>query len=252
MDCWNCEKNIDKQASFEVITQEGIVRICKECFEKENFPSLNRKKTDIAPRYVYPKKEHENKEKENLFLKNQELKKISNQNYSQRMLESKPNDLIDNFHWVIMRARRSKKITQEQFAKEIKEPEIAIKKIEQGKLPEKYSEIIKKIETALRINLLKEKKTDSFEKEVEEAKKTLVENIDEGKIQFDELITRTLTIDDLKDMKAQREGKIFQKKTELIPRKKPADNEPEFTEKDIRDKKELTEQEINDIIFGKK
>jgi len=253
MDCKICDKNIDRQASFEVITKEGIAQICRECFEREKFPLLNRKKIEIVPQSIYSKKRHEEQKKENSFLKNQEqeLKKIVSQNYSSNRLKSKPDDLIDNFHWVIMRARRSKKITQEQFAKEIKEPEIAIKKIEKGELPEKYQEIIKKIETALRICLMKKEKTNSFEKEVEETKENLVKNIDTGGIRFDELTAKTLTIEDLRNMKSQNEDKIFQKKTELTPRKKPAENEPEFTEKDFRDKKDLTEEEIDDIIFGR-
>ena len=48
-------------------------------------------------------------------------------NYKEKVgedLSKKPRaDLVDNFHWIIMRARRMKKLTQAQFAKEIGESE---------------------------------------------------------------------------------------------------------------------------------
>ena len=94
------------------------------------------------------------------------LRKIADRNFERNFSkEKKPRpDLVDNFHWVIMRFRRQRKLTQEQFAREISEPLVAIKMAEQGILPEKDYILIKKIENFLGITLIKEemaKKSES-------------------------------------------------------------------------------------------
>jgi len=71
--------------------------------------------------------------------------------------ERKPRtDLIPNFHWIIMRARRHKKVTQEQLALEISEPLIAIKRAEMGIIPEGEYNLVTKLENFFGINLIKE------------------------------------------------------------------------------------------------
>ena len=69
-------------------------------------------------------------------------------------------DLISNFHWEIIRARRIKGISRKQLAGAIGTSEEEIKTIEMGELPRDDFVLINKIENALRINLRKERKED--------------------------------------------------------------------------------------------
>ncbi len=242
MECANCEKNIDRQVSFNVISKKGIIRVCKECFEKEDFPLLKEKNIDpeslYSRKFIFQRKPLKKKENPELKEQEQELKKVASKIYLSQISKSQPEDLIDNFHWIIMRTRRMKKLTQKQFAEKIKEPEIAIKTLEEGKTPARYKEIIKKIETYLGINLIKKKQEDSSNKE-------------EKRLKFDDITTRELTIDDLRQMKKNKEEKIFERN--IMPREKPKEDESEFipTKEKKKEGRGLTQEEINKIIFGK-
>src|SRR3989338_2792393 len=70
--------------------------------------------------------------------------------------------LLDNFHWIILRARRLKHLTQEEFAREIQEPEFIVKSLEEGKISDQ--KVIGKVEKYLGVTLRKEeKKSDTDE-----------------------------------------------------------------------------------------
>ena len=129
--------------------------------------------------------------------------------------------LVDNFHWILMRARRLRKLTQEQLAKEIGVSESVIKNAERGVLSDNYYRLINRLEIFLGIRLLKE-----------EFRKRLQENPKE--IGFDAVAARSLTISDLQEMKKKKENEIFNKK------------------KSERNRGELSKEEMNRIIFGRK
>lgn len=67
-------------------------------------------------------------------------------------------DLIDNFHWEILRIRKLKSITRKQLAKMTGESEETIKMIENAILPHDNYILINKIQSALGINLRREGK----------------------------------------------------------------------------------------------
>ena len=108
-------------------------------------------------------------------------------------------DLIDNFHWVIMRFRRQKKLTQEQFANAISEPVSAIMMAEQGILPEKDYVLARKIENFLGIVIVKgdaEKKQETPGNPMLSVPKVL---------KFESNTTKELTIADLRRIKERKE-----------------------------------------------
>jgi len=145
--------------------------------------------------------------KKSLELQRQEaeLKKIATKNIqksAQLEKKSRP-DLVDNFHWVIMRFRRNKKLTQEQFAKEISEPVESIIRAESGILPEKDYVLVRKIENALGISLVK--------KELE--KKVLLSKQEEAPVpkvlKLEPTKIRELTIADLRRIKEKKDSGII-------------------------------------------
>ena len=108
--------------------------------------------------------------------------------------------LVNNFHWVIMRARRAKHISREQFARDLGESETLVKMIEQGVLPEDDNRIINKIEGYLGINLRK----PEFENKTKKRE-----------LGFDSVSVGNLTISDLKEMKDKRNKDISLKSIEV-------------------------------------
>ncbi len=139
-------------------------------------------------------------------MQNQEttLKDIVDKNFKiqiKKELQS-PHDLVNNFHWIIMRARRSKHITREQLAEAIAEPEKAIIMAERGILPEDYYKFLTKIENYLSIKLIKKE----FAEKIEEKPK---------EIRFDAMTTKNLTISDLQEMKRKREVELLKRNIEI-------------------------------------
>jgi len=136
-----------------------------------------------------------------------------------------------------MRARRAKKLTQKQFAEAIEESEEAIKMAEKGVLPKDDFVLVNKIENYLGIRIKDESARErSFDEEVNQVKEEFVHNVEEDKIKFDDVTTKTLTIADLQEMKKKREEEIFEESV---------DKKIDF------DKEDISQEDIDRIIFGK-
>ena len=239
--CFKCGVSGDRALLFGAVSEKGIVRICRKCSFEEDIPIIKHLKEEIEKRpSVYErlsrlsKVEVKNKEEE-INSQNKELGKIANDNFSKNVLEKNPFGMVENFHWIIMRARRSKKITQKQFAETIEESEEAIKMAEKGVLPKDDFLLINKIENYLSIRI-KDKAPKgvshrvgpeeggtstssrppemqdgisggkkSFEQEVNQVKEEFLQNVEKDKIKFDDNTTKTLTISDLQEMKTNKE-----------------------------------------------
>ncbi len=231
--CSKCGE--DKAKLFDIVSEEGIVNICIDCLQDDKVPVV-KKPLDSAfedsnnKKSVYERlssvaginpdehtaslrSQHENLSSNKNILggmrfeeriekkeeQNNELKEIVNSRFKDNLVKSvdTSNDLIRNFHWVIMRARRLRKITLSELAKKIAEPEEILKMVENGIVPEGNLKLLRKLETYFGIQVLTSearKKIDSFEK----------------KIGFDPVTTRILTIDDLLEMKKKKEKAIFE------------------------------------------
>ena len=220
MECSNCGISGDRVRLFDTVSGRGIVKLCEKCFSDSGFPVIRKpavfqlkeseKKSSVYERLsrsagIEPGQESERKDKAEELLK-----EVVNKNYEQKIQEQKTSrsDLGDNFHWIIMRARRLKKLTQEQLAKQISEPEAAIRMAEKGAVPEGYSLIIKLerfFGVKLRKNALYPEEKESLESDQE--KKPEVSGFDQKNLE-------NLTIADLKRMKDEREAEIFEKSEE--------------------------------------
>jgi len=259
-ECFKCGIPDERALLFDVVSEKGIVKVCRKCNEEEQLP-LIKKFEDVGEpeerKSVYErvssvsgfkpesyKKNYVDKEKAEL-LKSQEttLREIIDRNYKEKIPE-KPKirrDMIDNFHWVLMRARRSKKLTQKQLAEELAEPEAAIKLAEEGVIPEDSFNLIKKLENYLGVNISKKQDRvldSSYSEEIDVVKQEIKGRFEE-EVQFDELTTKILTISDLQEMKNKRENEIWSKD---IYREKQK----------LEDKKDLTDEEMDEVIFGKR
>jgi ribosome-binding protein aMBF1 (putative translation factor) len=240
-ECFKCGISGEKARLFDVISDSGIVKVCNNCFSEENLPLIKKPTTLQIKESEKQRTFHEkistslaNKipvRKNDLSdKKNVSLRDIVDKNLKINLLESiKPRpDLVDNFHWVIMRIRRARHISREQFAKDLGESETLIKMIEQGILPEDDNKIINKIEGYLGIKLRKSEfgvKEEPREKE----------------LGFDSVSATNLTISDLREMKKKKEEEIFSKSVEVW------DGDIEVDSKE-KEKEEDSDEE--DLIFG--
>jgi len=206
MECSNCGVSDRNARLFDVISGEGIVKLCQECLSSDNVP-LNRaggvppgkeKKQTTYERLSMIAGLDAEKHKRNIFgkdktenLKKQEvtLRDLVDKKFDKFVKEEvkKRDDLVENFHWVIMRARRHRKMSVSQLAREIGEAEKVVKMAEQGILPEGYDVVIK-LENVLGVNLLRPGVTEMLEEQPK-------------RLGFDKATTRVLTISDLHEMK---------------------------------------------------
>ncbi len=206
--CSKCGAGGIQNPLYDAISDEGIVKVCRKCLMADNLPIVKRP-TEINIREterkqtVYERlakvagvdKREEKKVNDELVKQEESLRSIVEKNFSERVnYESKDyNDLIDNFHWIIMRARRRKHLTAKQLGDSIGEPELAIKMSEQKKLPEEYYRFVTKLENFLGINLFKDEYISKINQKLNE----------EGfNINTDDFVT----IEDLKNMTKKKEG----------------------------------------------
>ncbi len=235
MECVRCGISEKKVHLFDVVSSLGIEKMCENCANYENKLILDKPtKTQL--------KESEKKEigfregikkferslvNPNLELEKQNtnLKRILEENSKKKIIENfKPRpDLVNNFHWILMRSRRSKKLSQSELAKELGEAEITIKMSEKGILPEDDYKLINKFEGFFRIQLVKKEY-------LEKAKKETPNQI----LSFDKVALKNITIEDLKKIKNLKEKNYFENAVHNNPKEK-----------------ELSDKEIEDLLFKK-
>ncbi|MFH1311009.1 MAG: helix-turn-helix domain-containing protein [Nanoarchaeota archaeon] len=229
MECSICGIEQSENMLLDAISSKEIIKVCELCAVKENLPILKRPTTSqlkeaekIVPYY---KRVGDTRNKKVVSDKIETtLRQIVDRNYEKNIqAEKKPRpDLVDNFHWVIMRERRMKKITQEQLAKEISESEAAIKMAENGILPDDSYKLVKKLESFLGINIIKSeiRKTISEEPQKQPARI----------LKFDPATVQNFTISDLKRIKDERE-----KNSSTRGQIKETQFEPEFGDADLEE-----------------
>lgn len=283
--CVKCHISEDEAVLLEAISGKGIIRICSKCNLIENLPVI--KKLDNfkfqeanKSKGVYERLskyanldpiEHRKKfteitmgrsfqgQKAQQDQQEKSLREIVDKNVKKKIEEKRSapkEDLVDNFHWVIMRARRSKKLTQAQFAKEIGEQEHTIKMLEEGFIPEDNPGIIKKVEGGLNIHLKKQQditftfsspqipnvvNDDSAKKEIK----------DKFLNEFNPNLAKELKVSDLKEEK-NFENKEFTKF--VVGEEFPdpfEDSDKKGKKRDLRyEKRELSNEEVERILYG--
>jgi len=173
------------------------------------------------------------------------LRGIVNNSYDKKKSQSRT-DLIPNFHWVIMRARRSKKLTQKQLAENIGEPEASIVSAESGVVLNNSDSLVRKLENYLGIKLRNIESPYSSE---DLAKREIREKLErEGKL--DGKVSGNLTIADLKEMNEEKESEGSKGFFSFLKRKKKkqeVNSEGELSNAEG----DISNEEADNILFGK-
>lgn len=231
--CNKCGRGEDEVKLLDVIYEGEILKMCEECAVVEDVIVLRRPTTfqlrkDKEGGTVYErlrrlsgldKEEKKRKEEiEKILFKKEEKKDIKSE-LEKAKKRNIPLKLIDNFNWYITISRRRKKLSKGQLAEIIGESEEVIDMIEKGILPDDALSLILKLEQFFNIKLRKGEPVKE-------------ENVEESKIRTE----KPATI-----IKLDREtiGKL--KIADLIEMKK--------RKEELEKKKELSEEEIKDIIW---
>ena len=169
--CYRCNVSEGESLLYEGIGMEGVIFICNKCYRKNNIPLIEKKNIDMKEvekresvrerlaRMAGIKVEKEFMPKRTLSGEDVSLKKIIEDNFQREAIRepSKVEGIANNFHWIIMRKRRIKKWSLQEFADLMFEPLAIVEALEKGVLPRDYIPVIKKVEGLLNIRLLKEK-----------------------------------------------------------------------------------------------
>lgn len=207
-ECFRCGISEEKAKLYSAISERGVVKICGDCNLIEKLPIIKKPsdtQIEESKRQKSVRDMLSGINKGNLLAGREvSLRELVDRNLKERKAKQ-PVDLVDNFHWTIQRIRRNRKITREQFAKGIGEPESTVRMIEQGILPENNYKIISKIESYLGISLKKPGTTGFPNTAVTEQGRRFNQdkatNEPPKKLGFDRDSASRLKIDDLREMK---------------------------------------------------
>ena len=299
MECAKCGAPGEWSTLYDVITGEGIIKLCKRCIADEHATVIKKpteaevqgvgKNESVYKRLSLSAGLNPSEHRRNIqeFHLQNKLKKddVSLRDLIDKKFDrfvkntlKKREDLVDNFNWVIMRARRFKKITTNQLAQEINEPERVIKMAEQGVLPEGDYVLVQKLEKTLGIRILKPEVAIELDRQRKQ-------------LGFDNYSSKNLTLSDLQRMKKQEADatkepywrrllsrimgknevqqevtivKSQEKSNEKVDLKMGREVPIEFddTSLEVEDelpaqskkdmKQDLSQNEIDDILFGRK
>jgi len=232
MGCFKCGISKDRALLYDFISDKGISQVCRKCKIDEPHLRMIKKPNDSKFREVnpnptvyerlsiaaginpYKKKEEKSKE---LTEQEKKILELAEQNF-QKEIEAKPmpsENLIQNFHWVVMRARRMEKLTQQELAEKLKVPGMAIKMLEQGRVKESDFQFIRKVESYLNISILDKDKIKIPTSEVVdsnfggEKKEAFNINVPKNGLDITNIKEGGFTISDLKGMKEEKEQGIL-------------------------------------------
>ncbi|MCX6750008.1 MAG: helix-turn-helix transcriptional regulator, partial [Candidatus Pacearchaeota archaeon] len=163
----------------------------------------------------------------------------------------------DNFHWVLMRNRRAKKLTQKQLAENIGEPVSLIVSAESGTILNNADTLVRKLENYLGVKIRKgDSPYASTPEQLKFVKPGISEDPERKEIRerfekegkFDNQTAEKLTIADLQEIKKKKEAEGSGGFFSFLKRKKREEGTPEEESKENDD---LSDEEANDILFGK-
>jgi ribosome-binding protein aMBF1 (putative translation factor) len=278
-ECFRCGISDERERLFDAISNKGVVKICRNCAGEEGLPlvqsvDLNKpeKVKTVYERLSQMANLDPEKHRSMLLEK---AKQDSTKNYKlardrrqettlkgvidSNLQKTKPQprtDLIPNYHWVIMRSRRAKKLTQKQLAENIGESEASIISAESGRITNDSDSLVRKLENYLGIKIRNTESPYSSEgskfvksgmSEDPAAKEARERFEREGK--FDGQTTEVLTIADLQEIKKKKEseGKGF---FSFLRRKKKKEEE-NSDEKTPEGEEDLSKEESDKILYGK-
>lgn len=168
--CSICERGKDETDLLDAVHLSELIKICPRCARVENIPLVRKPTQEQIEAGMKPSNYRErvrnfHKEDINTTLENirkrQEEKNIQNKLVSSRY-NSRPENLVDNFNWHIIMARKKIRISRKQLGEAIGESEETIRVLEDKMIPVNGLKVLEKIEQYLGVKLIKRENVTSL------------------------------------------------------------------------------------------
>ncbi len=237
--CFKCGKSEEEAKLVDAIAGGEVIKICEDCSKREEIPVIRRPSAqqlkESEKKYTVKERLRrmsgtDKKEKKEVTLddlKKREIEKVK----KEKRDKNRPLNLVDNFNWEILRARRKEKLTRKQLAEKIQESEAAIKMVENNQLPENSWQLLRRLEQFFQIKLIGED-TGSEEERIKEAiNEKFRKNKESEKLRFNKDTTKKITVGELKKRQEEQE-----KKEGLTPQEKKAQDLIRQVEKEDKER----------------
>jgi len=168
--CIRCGINENEVRLYDAIYEGRMSSICERCSIIENVPIIKKPAASQLKESekgigVFSRMKRlagiKDEKPEDVYFREDRLKELES-NPELEMPEQEKLNLIEHFHWEIMKNRRRKGLSPEKLAEALGESSVVIQMIEKGKLPENAEGLIRKLEQFFQINLRKITETEKF------------------------------------------------------------------------------------------
>lgn len=249
--CYLCDASEEETFLYTGIHKDsGIVSVCRACYFRNKLPLVDKKEVNVEElgkresvrdrltrmAGVRKKEIEEPYRRHEIKPEDVGLKEVADKNARADLVSASnlSEDLVENFHWVIMRKRRAKKLSRDELASVIKVSPKVIEAVEQeAKLPKEYLPFVRKIENYLGVNLVKEKERRPRSEDI-----LLESSVPSGMTiedvkKKDEVLASDLDLEKIKEISGEVKEEEFPKQVKRKPLK------------------DLSDEEIDKLIFGK-
>jgi len=168
--CVRCNVNGDEVRLFDAVYEGKMGSLCERCSIIENIPIIKKPNASQLRESekglgVYSRMRRltgiRDSQEEDTFFVEDKLKELD-ENPSLETPEKNKLNLIEHFHWEIMKNRRRKGLSQKQLAETLGESEVVIQMIEAAKFPENAEQLITKLEQFFQVKLRNISDTERF------------------------------------------------------------------------------------------
>jgi len=170
--CFRCNRTDEEVRLFDGFYGMENVKACERCSLIENMPIIKSPNSDNFNKNSHQTVRQRLSKMAGLdfgIKKEKSIYETLKDLDSQPELEKPENinfKMVDNFHWVVLRERRRKCLSQKQLAEAIHENDEVVKMIEKNVLPKGALQIINKLERFFGIVLIKKKFSEKIDEEV--------------------------------------------------------------------------------------
>ena len=287
--CARCGVDGERVRLFDVLYEGQVTNMCERCSIIENVtiikkPSPSQLEEAERGEGVYKRMKRlagiTDKKPDKTFFVQDRLRELDSRPELELPEKNRLN-LIEHFHWEIMRNRRRKGFTQEKLSEALSEPLVIIQMLERGKLPENADRVLKKIEQLFQISLRKigdrermmrersrspvllnqqgeeldiipEPEIEKIEEEFEEIEREPLKGVDFEKGELD-LSTANLSRVRISDLKVLNKRKVEATKQEKFEEAKRIEQRQKLIEarkEELRASKERESRELDRFLGG--
>lgn len=158
--CVRCGISRKEVRLFDAIYDGRMEYVCERCSIIENIPIIKKpganqlresEKKSVLRRMRRLSVVRDVKKEKTFFIEDK-LKELD-KNPDLELPEKEKLNLVEHYHWEIMKNRRRKGLSQKQLAEALGESEAAINMIEKAKLPENAEVLVRKLEQFFQVKL---------------------------------------------------------------------------------------------------